>query len=302
MTTQPSNQPTGGFRLSGLALTGIIVLALLLGLMLGAIVGGAGGFLAGRNNARTAAAVLPNAQSQSSSPSALAGGTSGQTQPNSSNPQAQPNGANPQTPFGGRGNRQTQPGGTTPQTQPGGSNPQVQPNGSNPQTPFGGRGNRQTPSGGTVPQTQPNGSNPQVQPDGANPQTPFGGRGNRQTQPGQGSNGETPDENTPAQPSLGVYLGIRYTALTSDMADQFGITDLQGAAVGEVVSGSPAEKAGLQPMDVITAVDGKQLSDTYTLIDALSGHKPGDTIKLTVWRMGQSETIEVTLGSPAGQG
>ena len=46
MTTQPTNPPTGGFRLSGLALTGIIILALLLGLLLGALVGGAGGFLA----------------------------------------------------------------------------------------------------------------------------------------------------------------------------------------------------------------------------------------------------------------
>ena len=118
----------------------------------------------------------------------------------------------------------------------------------------------------------------------------------------QDDDAETPDGSEQAQPSLGVYLGIRYTALTSDMAEQFGITDLQGAAIGEVVAGSPAEKAGLQQMDVITAVDGKPLSDTYTLINALSGHKPGDKVKLTVWRMGQSETIEVTLGAPAGQG
>ncbi|MFN8485918.1 MAG: hypothetical protein U0768_22985, partial [Anaerolineae bacterium] len=127
MTTQPTNPPTGGFRLSGLALTGIIILALLLGLLLGALVGGAGGFLAGRNTARAAATLLPNAQAQPSSPAALSGGTTPQTQPG--------------------GNRQTQPGGTTPQTQPGG-NRQTQPGGANPQTPFGGRGNRQTPPSG----------------------------------------------------------------------------------------------------------------------------------------------------------
>ena len=289
-TTTP---PERSFRLSGLVLTAIILLALLLGLLLGAIVGGAGGFIAGRNNAQAAAGLLPMASSAPAQAQPNAGGsrqtpsnttptqpnggsrqTPGNTtptQPNGANPQAQPDSANPTTPFGGRGNRQT-PGGTTP-TQPNGANPQAQPDGANPTTPFGGRGNRQTP-GGTTP-TQPNGANPQAQPDSANPQ---------------------------AQPTLRVYLGIRYTTLTSDVASQLGVSDVQGAVIGEVVSGSPAEKAGLQPMDVITAVDGKPLSDTYTLIDALSGHKPGDKVQLTVWRLGESETIEVTLGSPAGQG
>ncbi len=289
MTTQPSNQPAGGFRLSGLALAGIIILALLLGLLVGAMIGGAGGFLAGRNNAQAAAKLLPTTQNESTGPSALAGGTSGQTQPGGSNPQA---------PLGGRGNRQT-PGGNTAPTQPNGSNPQAQPDGANPQAPLGGRGNRQTPGGNTTP-TQPNGSNPQAQPDGANPQAPLGGRGNRQT-PGNTTPAQPDGVNPQAQPTLGVYLGIRYTNLTSDVADQLGVTDVQGAVIGEVVTNSPAEKGGLQPMDVITAVDGKPMSDTYTLIDALSSHKPGDKVQLTVWRLGQSETISVTLGAPAGQ-
>ena len=243
--TPPSNQQTGGFRLSGLVLTGIIILALLFGLLLGALLGGVGGFLAGRNNAQASAALLPITSPASSSPSGLAGGASDSTQP------------------GAGSSRQTPSNGNTMPTQPNGSNPQAQPGGTNPQAPFGGRGSRQTPGNNTTP-TQPDGSNPQ------------------------------------AQPTLGVYLGIRYTTLTPDVASQLGVTDVQGAVVGEVVSGSPAAKAGLQPMDVATAVDGKPLSDTYTLIDALSGHKPGDKVQFTVWRMGQSETIEVTLGAPAG--
>jgi len=67
-----------------------------------------------------------------------------------------------------------------------------------------------------------------------------------------------------------------------------------GALVVDVTSGSPAERAGLQAGDVITAVDGQPVDTENDLADRITAHKPGDTVSLTVERPGE-EPREVTV-------
>jgi len=86
-------------------------------------------------------------------------------------------------------------------------------------------------------------------------------------------------------PYLGVKLGD-----SSDPA---------GAKVGEVASGAPADKAGLQNGDVITAVDGTAVTSSDQLIAVLAADSPGDQVQLTVSRGGSTQTVSVTLGSRA---
>jgi S1-C subfamily serine protease len=92
------------------------------------------------------------------------------------------------------------------------------------------------------------------------------------------------------------YLGIRYGALTPAAAAQLGVSVQNGVVIGGVVPGSPAASAGLRPRDVITAIDGQQLSDESSLAEILSQKKPGDTVTLTVIRGGQQQDVSVTLG------
>jgi putative serine protease PepD len=70
-----------------------------------------------------------------------------------------------------------------------------------------------------------------------------------------------------------------------------------GATVGSVQSGTGAAKAGLQSGDVITAVDGKNITSSQELRAVIAAHKPGDTITLTIRRSGSTKTLDVTLGS-----
>jgi len=70
-----------------------------------------------------------------------------------------------------------------------------------------------------------------------------------------------------------------------------------GVLVINVIAGSPAEKAGIKAQDVITAVDGKEVKSPENLLQAVLGHKVGDTIKVTVNRSGQSQELNVTLAS-----
>ncbi len=75
-------------------------------------------------------------------------------------------------------------------------------------------------------------------------------------------------------------------------------SNANGALIASVVSGSAASKIGLQQGDVVTAVDGHQLSQASDLSTALQVHHPGDKVTLT-WtdQSGSSHTATATLGS-----
>jgi S1-C subfamily serine protease len=92
------------------------------------------------------------------------------------------------------------------------------------------------------------------------------------------------------------YLGIRYQPLNPVISAQLGIDVTEGVLVGDVLPGSPADQAGLQPGDVITAVDGVPLQEESRLAEILNSHKPGDQVTFEVLRENQTMTVSVTLG------
>jgi putative serine protease PepD len=67
-----------------------------------------------------------------------------------------------------------------------------------------------------------------------------------------------------------------------------------------IMPGGPAATAGLQPGDVITAVDGTTVPDAEALIVTIRSHAPGDVVTLTINRNGTTSDVKVTLGSTAG--
>jgi 2-alkenal reductase len=67
--------------------------------------------------------------------------------------------------------------------------------------------------------------------------------------------------------------------------------------VSDVVADSPSATAGLQPGDVIVAVDGQRVDAANGFIDLLYAHKPGDTVTLTVQRGGGEVDVQVELGT-----
>lgn len=68
-----------------------------------------------------------------------------------------------------------------------------------------------------------------------------------------------------------------------------------GLTVSSVIADSPADKAGLARGDVITAVDGAQVSDMMELLSAIENKKPGDSLTLSITRNGNAQDITVTL-------
>jgi putative serine protease PepD len=70
-----------------------------------------------------------------------------------------------------------------------------------------------------------------------------------------------------------------------------------GAQISSISAGSPAESANLQPGDVVTAINGKSISSTEQFIETVDTYSPGQQIKVTVKRGGQTKTITITLGN-----
>jgi|Deesub1362B_J571_1020462.scaffolds.fasta_scaffold09240_1 Do/DeqQ family serine protease len=97
------------------------------------------------------------------------------------------------------------------------------------------------------------------------------------------------------------WLGVYIQNLTPGMEEQFGVAAGQGVLVADVVTGSPAEEAGLQSGDVIVAVDGTPVGNVDELQTAIMYRAPGETVVLTVIRAGEELTIPVTLGERPGE-
>lgn len=94
------------------------------------------------------------------------------------------------------------------------------------------------------------------------------------------------------------YVAKPYIGVTvSDVSEEtMGYGLPAGAAVKAVSEDSPAEKAGLQVNDIITAVNGKEISGRTGLSEAVSAASVGDTLTLTVYRQGNTISVDVTVG------
>jgi S1-C subfamily serine protease len=109
-----------------------------------------------------------------------------------------------------------------------------------------------------------------------------------------------------------AYLGVEVMTIDPSLAGVMRGLPSHGVAVARVVKGSPAAEAGLTgatrevtvngvtiPLggDTIVALDGKSLTSSTQLADAVARHKPGDKLKLEIVRGGAKRTVEVTLGN-----
>ncbi len=95
------------------------------------------------------------------------------------------------------------------------------------------------------------------------------------------------------------FLGVSYTMLSKDTALLNDV--VQGAYVQDVVSGSPADKAGIKQADIIIKFDGQSVTTKTDLASLVGKKKPGDSVSITVWRNGKTIDTKVTLESAPSQ-
>ncbi len=89
------------------------------------------------------------------------------------------------------------------------------------------------------------------------------------------------------------YIGVSATTVSAE-TQSYGLP--QGAAVKEVAPDGPAAAGGLQVNDIITHVNGKEITGSGDLVSIVGESAPGDVLKFTVYRKGSTIEISVTVG------
>ena len=92
------------------------------------------------------------------------------------------------------------------------------------------------------------------------------------------------------------WFGVDVAELSPELAESLGIRGTRGAIVGAIEPGSPASRSGIKLGDVIVAVNGRDVADTSSAINAIAEIPPGKTVPVKVVRRNQSLTLEVVVG------
>jgi len=113
------------------------------------------------------------------------------------------------------------------------------------------------------------------------------------------------------------YIGVTTEPLYPQLADRLGLPTDSGAIVAKVISGGPADQAGLQAADqtihfqgqevrtggdIITAIDGNKIVNESDLPRLITHYNPGDTVHVQILRDGKTQTVDVTLGERPNSG
>lgn len=99
-----------------------------------------------------------------------------------------------------------------------------------------------------------------------------------------------------------AYLGVNYMTITPEVAKQYNLPTKEGAYVvasngQSVVSGSPADKAGIKDKDIITKVGDLKVGEHGSVSSLIGEYATGETVQLTLIRAGKTMTVDVTLAT-----
>jgi len=99
------------------------------------------------------------------------------------------------------------------------------------------------------------------------------------------------------------WLGVTIQSLTPELAKQFNIVEETGVLVGDIVEGSPAEKAGLKRGDVIFEFEGKKIDDPNQLRNMVASVVPGSEVEAKIIRDNRTLPVNITISEmPAEMG
>ena len=91
-------------------------------------------------------------------------------------------------------------------------------------------------------------------------------------------------------------IGVSIDEVTKEVAEATGLDKARGALIRGVERGSPADKAGIEPGDIILSFGGVQVDQTPDLPRIVGNTKPGSRSELQVWRQGKEKTLSVVVG------
>jgi S1-C subfamily serine protease len=92
-----------------------------------------------------------------------------------------------------------------------------------------------------------------------------------------------------------AYFGVAVQPLDNNVRTQINYHDQGGVVVAQVPSGAPADQAGINPGDVIQAINGKPVNTPQEFVSSIGALKPGSQVTVRVWQQGVKKNIQATL-------
>jgi serine protease DegQ len=92
------------------------------------------------------------------------------------------------------------------------------------------------------------------------------------------------------------WFGVEVADITPELAESLGLKGTQGAIIGAIERGSPAERSGMKLGDVIFAVNGKPVANSSATLNAIAGVAPGMSVPVKVMRRTQEVTLDIMVG------
>jgi serine protease Do len=92
------------------------------------------------------------------------------------------------------------------------------------------------------------------------------------------------------------WLGVHIQGVTDEIAETLGLKQSTGALVASVIKGGPAEKAKIQPGDVVLKFDGRDVTEMRRLPRLVADTEVGKKVPIVVWREGKEVRLEVAVG------
>ncbi len=92
------------------------------------------------------------------------------------------------------------------------------------------------------------------------------------------------------------WVGIEVQELTPELAESFKLGGTDGALIAGVMRGSPAEKAGIKPGDVLVKVGGKNVKDAQVMLELIAALQPGSSSRFSLKREGRDVAVDIIIG------
>jgi serine protease Do len=92
------------------------------------------------------------------------------------------------------------------------------------------------------------------------------------------------------------WLGVTVQPVTEELAGQFGLDEIKGVLVSDVVEGSPAAEAGVRRGDIFLSYDGKETGTPLALRNMVAATKPGTEVSAVLWRDREETAVAIEIG------
>jgi Do/DeqQ family serine protease len=92
------------------------------------------------------------------------------------------------------------------------------------------------------------------------------------------------------------WIGVEVQPITPELAESFRLPSAEGAMIAGVMRGSPADKAGIRPGDVLLAIDDKKVKDAEAMLELIAALVPGQTGRMVLRRDGREFEARPVIG------